>query len=236
MKKGIDIILEIIYGIKMKRIILIVFLVIGLNSCSKDYDSNLLGTWTGFNHYDGIKELIFTKDTITINEYKFGGNPDSKIIWDYTIIDDIIFIKDNNDEVYYYSFPFFSYLVKDNKLFLTGEYYEIYTKKKSRNLMDIKKELNGRWLYSENNNNIEFIFSDNKLNIIEYNVNGNIENNTTFEINDNYLILENTGNILNGIYLHNKYFLYFIGKDVLYLFQGSVGELSKIMIYLKKLK
>jgi hypothetical protein len=220
----------------MKKIILIAFFVIGLNGCSKDPNSNLLGTWIGFDQYNGIRELIFTEETMTINEYKLGGNPDIEIIREYIIIDDIIFIKENDDEEYYYGSPFYSYLIMNNKLVLTGEYFEIYTKKKNKNFVNIKNEINGRWIFSENNKNIEFIFSNNSLKIIEFNLNGNIENNTAFEINEKYLILEKTGGILNDIYLHNNKFIYFINNDVLYLFQGGVGEIVQKTIYLNRIK
>ncbi|MCL2244895.1 MAG: hypothetical protein FWC03_10590, partial [Treponema sp.] len=82
------------------------------------------------------------------------------------------------------------------------------------------------------------IFSDNKLNIIEYNINGdiNVENNTTFEINENYLIFENKMDILRQIYLYNNTLLYFINNDVLYLFQGAVGEIEPKMIYIYRIK
>jgi len=222
----------------MKRIIIITIMVIGLISCSKDINSKLIGTWINFNLYNGIKEITFTKETIEINEYKLGGNPDNKIIWEYLIIDDIIFIKENNNVEYYYGSPFFNYLVMDNKLIMTGDYFEIFTKKNNKNISNIKKKLNGRWNFNENDKNIEFIFSDNKLNIIEYNINGdiNVENNTTFEINENYLIFENKMDILRQIYLYNNTLLYFINNDVLYLFQGAVGEIEPKMIYIYRIK
>ena len=213
-------------------------MVIGLISCSKDINSKLIGTWINFNPYNGIKEITFTKETIEINEYKLGRNPDNKIIWEYIIIDDIIFIKENNNVEYYYGSPFFNYLVMDNKLIITGDYFEIFTKKNNKNILNLKKELNGRWNFNENDKNIEFIFSDNKLNIIEYNINGDIkvENNTTFEINEKYLIFENKMDILRQIYLYNNTLLYFINNDVLYLFQGAVGEIEPKMIYIYRIK
>jgi len=222
----------------MKRIIIITIMVIGLISCTKDINSKLIGTWINFNPYNGIKEITFTKETIEINEFKLGRNPDNKIIWEYIIIDDIIFIKENNNVEYYYGSPFFNYLVMDNKLIITGDYFEIFTKKNNKNILNLKKELNGRWNFNENDKNIEFIFSDNKLNIIEYNINGDIkvENNTTFEINEKYLIFENKMDILRQIYLYNNTLLYFINNDVLYLFQGGVGEIDPKMIYIYRIK
>ena len=229
----------------LAAIIIPVFLTIGITACSKDTDNKLFTAWTIVDPWSGVREIVFTKDLITIKEFKFGGNPDVEINIEYKIINGIIFTQN------YYSFEytkyadnnnyvpmFFNYAIIDDKLILYGEYTEIYTQKTAKNTENIKSKLNGKWTLREDNKLYEFIFSANALTVNEYNADNDLiirEDVTVFEIDDYYLKLESPSYILYDMHLYDP-FLYFFDEDALFLFQTSSGEVYSKMICLNKNK
>ena len=221
----------------MKKLIIIVLVLIGLNSCSKDPVNKILGTWTTFDPYYGIREITFSKNKMTIKEYKLGGYPDVEVIREYKIFNNIILVKNYDYRDYCFDSPYFEYFITDDKLFLSGYFgVQMYSKKNKKNLSKKINYLNGEWVLYINDKMIEFLFFNNNVKITEYSNQNNIilENITTFEIDNYYLKIIGLGEMIVDVFYYTNAFLYFIDKDTLCLIRPGGGEIEPRFFYLTK--
>jgi hypothetical protein len=223
------------YG-NMKKIMFIFLIILGLNSCSKNSNSKIIGVWEILDSYNGLREITFTKNNMNLKQYSFGEYPDLEINREYTIIDNIIFIKNSNTNEYYYDAPFYIYSIIGNKLHLSGYYGEIYTKKVKVNIQNVKNNILGKWSLQEENKYFDFIFSEKNVNIIEYNEYGNIikESNTTYELDEYYIKINDLYNISEFIFRYDNTYLYKISKNALIILKTGGGEREPKMFYLIK--
>jgi hypothetical protein len=219
----------------MKKLLVSIIVIIVFNGCLSQNNNQIIGTWTNICYFNGINEIIFTKDKMTIKQYKYGGNPDFEIIREYKIIDNIIFIKNHNWTDSSIDSPFFNYFINGNNLYLYGYYSNVFTRKNNRNIAKIQNNLNGKWILNSNDKIIEFIFIDENIYIYEYS-NGEVIRNYTmaFELEYYYLNIANTNSILLDIGIYSNNILYYINNDTLILFQIGVGEVDQKIIFLNK--
>ena len=220
----------------MKKIIIIILVLLGLNNCSKDPKDKIIGTWTNFDPYNGIKEITFSENNMMIREYRLGGYPDIEIIREYKIIDNIILIEDYDHREYYYDSPYYEYSINDDKLFLYGYFTHMYSKNILKNMSKIRNNLVGEWELKIDDRIIDFVFFDNNVSIVEYNENKKIISNdtTTFEIDNYYLKINNLENIIENVFIYRNTFIYFMDKDILCIIITGAGELEPKMFFLRK--
>jgi hypothetical protein len=218
----------------MKRILFGFLIIITLNSCSRSPEDKIKGTWVNFDQYQyyGLREITFSDGNLKINQYQYGGDSDVEIMREYKIVDDIIFVKNCNTDEYYHDRPYYNYTIIRNKLFLSGNFsMDIFTRKIEKNMVKTRNSLLGNWFLFLKNKKIELLFSENNVNIIQYDENGNTsrENITAYELDEHYLKIENLENTIDDFYFYNGFCLYNISRDVLCLLTCVTGSRGDVI-------
>jgi len=198
--------------------------------CTNTDKTGLLGTWTRVDN--GVEEMTFNKDNTVIRKTYTNIENDFEEVTSYEIIDDTLSIGN-----YLYD-----YVLLKNKLILSwGSLYSIvYTRKdNSKNALKNKKLLTGTWVFTANDETLEFEFMNNEtVNIRVYKDGGIVRDKSySYTITDYYIHINDLdiiGKVWGTYYSHFGLFLYKLDKDKLLIWEYWVGEIATTPVYLKR--